>query len=285
MRPSYLQPEALQTFIRTALAEDIGPGDYSSLAAIPAETQGKANLLIKESGILAGMELAGMIFTAVDPRLTVTFFKKDGDPVEVGDIGLSVAGPAASILSAERLVLNCLQRMSAIATKTHRLSALIAHTSAKLLDTRKTTPNFRLAEKWAVHIGGGTNHRFALYDRVMLKDNHVDFAGGIKEAILRTQAYLQENKLSLAIEVETRTLKEVEEVLAVGGIDCIMLDNMDIPTLKEAVKLVGGRFPLEASGGITELNLVAIAECGVDFISMGALTHAVKSLDLSLKAY
>jgi len=285
MRPSYLQPEALQTFIRTALAEDIGPGDYSSLAAIPAQTQGKANLLIKESGILAGMELAGMIFTAVDPRLIVTFFKKDGDAVEVGDIGLSVAGPAASILSAERLVLNCLQRMSAIATKTHRLSALIAHTSAKLLDTRKTTPNFRLAEKWAVHIGGGTNHRFALYDRVMLKDNHVDFAGGIKEAILRTQAYLQENKLSLAIEVETRTLKEVEEVLAVGGIDCIMLDNMDIPTLKEAVKLVGGRFPLEASGGITELNLVAIAECGVDFISMGALTHAVKSLDLSLKAY
>lgn len=285
MRPSYLQPEALQTFIRTALAEDIGPGDYSSLAAIPAETQGKANLLIKESGILAGMELAGMIFTAVDPRLIVTFFKKDGDAVEVGDIGLSVAGPAASILSAERLVLNCLQRMSAIATKTHRLSALIAHTSAKLLDTRKTTPNFRLAEKWAVHIGGGTNHRFALYDRVMLKDNHVDFAGGIKEAILRTQAYLQENKLSLAIEVETRTLKEVEEVLAVGGIDCIMLDNMDIPALKEAVRLVGGRFPLEASGGITELNLVAIAECGVDFISMGALTHAVKSLDLSLKAY
>jgi nicotinate-nucleotide pyrophosphorylase (carboxylating) len=285
MRPSYLQPEALQTFIRTALAEDIGPGDYSSLAAIPAQTQGKANLLIKESGILAGMELAGMIFTAVDPRLIVTFFKKDGDAVEVGDIGLSVAGPAASILSAERLVLNCLQRMSAIATKTHRLSALIAHTSAKLLDTRKTTPNFRLAEKWAVHIGGGTNHRFALYDRVMLKDNHVDFAGGIKEAILRTQAYLQENKLSLAIEVETRTLKEVEEVLAVGGIDCIMLDNMDIPTLKEAVRLVGGRFPLEASGGITELNLVAIAECGVDFISMGALTHAVKSLDLSLKAY
>ena len=285
MRPSYLQPEALQTFIRTALAEDIGPGDYSSLAAIPAQTQGKANLLIKESGILAGMELAGMIFTAVDPRLIVTFFKKDGDAVEVGDIGLSVAGPAASILSAERLVLNCLQRMSAIATKTHRLSALIAHTSAKLLDTRKTTPNFRLAEKWAVHIGGGTNHRFALYDRVMLKDNHVDFAGGIKEAILRTQAYLQENKLSLAIEVETRTLKEVEEVLAVGGIDCIMLDNMDIPNLKEAVKLVGGRFPLEASGGITELNLVAIAECGVDFISMGALTHAVKSLDLSLKAY
>ena len=285
MRPSYLQPEALQAFIRAALAEDIGPGDYSSLAAIPAETQGKANLLIKESGILAGTELAGLIFTAVDPRLAVTFFKKDGDAVKVGNLGLSVAGPAASILSAERLVLNCLQRMSAIATKTHRLSALIAHTSAKLLDTRKTTPNFRLAEKWAVHIGGGTNHRFALYDRVMLKDNHVDFAGGIKKAILGTQAYLQENELPLAIEVETRSLKEVEEVLAVGGIDCIMLDNMDIPTLKEAVKLVGGRFPLEASGGITELNLVAIAECGVDFISMGALTHAVKSLDLSLKAY
>jgi nicotinate-nucleotide pyrophosphorylase (carboxylating) len=285
MRPTYLSTDAIQAFIRTALAEDIGPGDYSSLAAIPAETQGKANLLIKEPGILAGMELAGLIFSAVDPRLVVTFFKQDGDAVEVGDVGLSVYGPAASILSAERLVLNCLQRMSAIATKTQRLNALISHTAAKLMDTRKTTPNFRLAEKWAVHIGGGMNHRFALYDQVMLKDNHVDFAGGIKEAILRTQAYLHDNALPLAIEVETRTLKEVEEVLAVGGIDCIMLDNMDISTLKEAVKLVGGRFPLEASGGITELNLVAVAECGVDFISMGALTHAVKSLDLSLKAY
>lgn len=284
MKPSYLTPEALQIFIQSALSEDIGPGDYSSLASIPAEKTGKAQLLIKDEGILAGVELAGEIFAAVDPRLEVEFLKKDGDNVQFGDIGLTVSGSSASILSAERLVLNCMQRMSGIATKTHRLTQLIAHTNTGLMDTRKTTPNFRMMEKWAVYIGGGVNHRFALYDLVMLKDNHVDFAGGIRPAIERTRTYLSENKLDLKIEIETRNLDEVREVLEVGGIDYIMLDNMDYDTMKAAVKLIDGRFLTEASGGITEETLPLVAECGVDFISMGALTYSVTALDMSLKA-
>ncbi|GMQ25362.1 carboxylating nicotinate-nucleotide diphosphorylase [Algoriphagus sp. oki45] len=285
MKPPYLTPEALQSFITAALQEDIGPGDYSSLAAIPDGKKGQARLLIKEPGILAGVELATYIFQAVDPQLRVELLKKDGDPVEAGDIGFLVFGPSASILSAERLVLNCMQRMSAVATKTHRLTQLISHTKARLMDTRKTTPNFRLMEKWAVLIGGGVNHRFALYDMIMLKDNHVDFAGGIRQAIERTKKYLEENQLKLKIEVETRNLEEVEEVLQVGGVDYIMLDNMDLDTMKEAVKRINGRMGTEASGGITESNLVEVAECGVDYISMGALTHSVSSLDISLKAF
>lgn len=285
MRPSYLTPETLQQFIKSALAEDIGPGDFSSLAAIPSEKIGKARLIIKDDGILAGVEMAVLIFAAVDPKIQVNLLKKDGDTVSAGDIGLTVEGPAASILSAERLVLNCMQRMSAIATKTHRLSRLIAHTKAKLMDTRKTTPNFRLMEKWAVHIGGGVNHRFALYDMVMLKDNHVDFAGGIREAITRTKKYLTENNLNLKIEIETRNLDEVRQVIEVGGVDYIMLDNMDYTTMREAVGMIGGKFSTEASGGITEETLPKVAECGVDYISMGALTHSVSSLDISLKAF
>lgn len=284
MKPAYLTPESLQNFIQSALLEDIGPGDYSSLASIPEGKTGKAKLLIKDDGILAGVELAGEIFKAVDPRLEVQFLKKDGDPVKVGDVGLVVSGPSASILSAERLVLNCMQRMSAIATKTHRLSQMISHTKAKLMDTRKTTPNFRLMEKWAVLIGGGVNHRFALYDMVMLKDNHVDFAGGIRAAIDRTKKYLSDHSLKLKIEIETRNLAEVKEVLAVGGVDYIMLDNMDYSTMREAVRLIDGKYSTEASGGITENTLAAVAECGVDYISMGALTHSVSSLDISLKA-
>jgi nicotinate-nucleotide pyrophosphorylase (carboxylating) len=284
MKPAYLTPESLQNFIQSALLEDIGPGDYSSLASIPEGKTGKAKLLIKDDGILAGVELAGEIFKAVDPRLEVQFLKKDGDPVKAGDVGLVVSGPSASILSAERLVLNCMQRMSAIATKTHRLSQLISHTKAKLMDTRKTTPNFRLMEKWAVLIGGGVNHRFALYDMVMLKDNHVDFAGGIRAAIERTKKYLAENGLDLKIEIETRDLDEVRQVLEVGEVDYIMLDNMDYDTMREAVRMIDGKYSTEASGGITEETLSAVAECGVDFISMGALTHSVSSLDISLKA-
>ena len=284
MKPSYLTPEALQFFITSALIEDIGPGDYSSLAAIPAGKTGKAQLLIKDDGILAGVELAGEIFNAVDPVLQIEFLRKDGDEVKFGDIGLVVSGPSASILSAERLVLNCMQRMSGIATKTHRLTQLISHTKTRLMDTRKTTPNFRLMEKWAVHIGGGVNHRFALYDMVMLKDNHVDFAGGIRAAVERTRRYLSDHHLTLKIEIETRSLDEVKEVLEVGGVDFIMLDNMDYDTMKEAVRIIDGRFSTEASGGITEETLVQVAECGVDFISMGALTHSVTSLDISLKA-
>jgi nicotinate-nucleotide pyrophosphorylase (carboxylating) len=229
--------------------------------------------------------MAELIFSTVDPRLEVTLLKKDGDQVSAGDIGLIVSGPSVSILSAERLVLNCMQRMSAIATKTHQLTQLILHTKARLMDTRKTTPNFRLMEKWAVHIGGGVNHRFALYDMIMLKDNHVDFAGGIREAITRTKKYLAENGLNLKIEIETRNLNEVKEVLEVGGIDSIMLDNMDYATMREAVRMIDGKYSTEASGGITEETLAAVAECGVDYISMGALTHSVSSLDISLKAF
>jgi nicotinate-nucleotide pyrophosphorylase (carboxylating) len=285
MKPAYLTPQALQNFISSALSEDIGPGDYSSLASIPEGKQGKARLIIKDQGILAGVEMASLIFSAVDPRLTVQLLKKDGDQVEPGDIGLVVSGSSASILSAERLVLNCMQRMSAIATKTHQLTQLILHTKARLMDTRKTTPNFRLMEKWAVHIGGGMNHRFALYDMIMLKDNHVDFAGGIREAITRTKKYLSDNSLNLKIEIETRNLEEVGQVLEVGGVDFIMLDNMDYATMREAVQLIDGKYRTEASGGITEETLAAVAECGVDYISMGALTHSVSSLDISLKAF
>ena len=285
MKPAYLTPESLQKFIQSALLEDIGPGDYSSLASIPEGKTGRAQLLIKDDGILAGVELAREIFKAVDHRLEVEFFKKDGDEVKSGDVGLIVSGPSSSILSAERLVLNCMQRMSAIATKTHRLSQLISYTKAKLMDTRKTTPNFRLMEKWAVLIGGGVNHRFALYDMVMLKDNHVDFAGGIRSAIERTKKYLAENNLDLKIEIETRNLEEVRKVLEVGGVNYIMLDNMDYATMREAVRIIDGKYSTEASGGITEETLAAVAECGVDYISMGALTHSVSSLDISLKAF
>jgi nicotinate-nucleotide pyrophosphorylase (carboxylating) len=285
MRPAYLTEESIHNFISAALAEDIGRGDYSSLASISQNQIGRARLLIKGEGILAGLEMAKRIFEAVDPELEVKLLLMEGDSVHIGDIGLTVEGAAGSILSAERLVLNCMQRMSGIATLTHRLTQKILHTKARLMDTRKTTPNFRLMEKWAVHIGGGVNHRFALYDMVMLKDNHVDFAGGIRQAIERTKAYLEANQLALKIEVETRNLREVEEVIQVGGIDCIMLDNMDYDTMRAAVKLIGDKFLTEASGGITEENLVQVADCGVDFISMGALTHSVKSMDISLKAY
>jgi nicotinate-nucleotide pyrophosphorylase (carboxylating) len=280
-----LTEESLNNFISSALAEDIGKGDYSSLASIPQNQIGRARLLIKGEGILAGIEIAKRIFEAVDPELEVKLLLSESDPVKMGDIGLTVKGSAGSILSAERLVLNCMQRMSGIATLTHRLTQKILHTKARLMDTRKTTPNFRLMEKWAVHIGGGVNHRFALYDMIMLKDNHVDFAGGIRQAIERTKAYLEANQLALKIEVETRNLREVAEVIQVGGIDCIMLDNMDYDTMRAAVKLIGDKFLTEASGGITEENLVQVAECGIDFISMGALTHSVKSMDISLKAF
>lgn len=284
MRPEYLTDESLQKFISAAFLEDIGPGDYSSLAAIPEGKTGKAKLLIKGEGIVAGLEMAEMIFKAFDPNLSVEVLLKDGDEVTFGDIGLIISGSSKSILSAERLVLNCMQRMSGIATITHRLTQKIIHTKARLMDTRKTTPNFRLMEKWAVHIGGGLNHRFALYDMIMLKDNHVDFAGGIRAAIERTHAYLSENNLQLKIEIETRNLEEVKEVIEVGGVDYVMLDNMDYATMKTAVTLIAGRFGTEASGGITEDTLTEVANCGVDFISMGALTHSVKSLDISLKA-
>ncbi|GAB4132836.1 MAG: carboxylating nicotinate-nucleotide diphosphorylase [Raineya sp.] len=284
MRPDYASDKALARLIKNALAEDIGDGDHSSLAAVPAQATGKAQLIIKDEGILAGIELAQLIFAMVDRKLQVKVNIEDGAKVQKGDIGLIVQGKAQSILQAERLVLNCMQRMSGIATFTHKLKQKISHTKAQLLDTRKTTPNFRICEKWAVWIGGGKNHRFGLFDMVMLKDNHIDYAGGIRKAVEATKKYLKENNKDLRIEVETRNLREVEEALAVGGIDVIMLDNMDLATMREAVALIGEQAQTEASGGVTEETITAIAQCGVDFISVGALTHSVRSLDISLKA-
>ncbi len=281
---SFLTKQAVARFIVSALIEDLGNGDHSSMASIDPSQQASAQLIIKSPGILAGVELADQIFNTVNNCLKVELLKKDGDLVSPGDIGLIVKGKAQSILAAERLVLNCMQRMSGIATYTRYLTSLISDTSAKLLDTRKTTPNFRLPEKWAVAIGGGQNHRFGLFDMIMLKDNHIDFAGGIGEAIEATKQYLDHNKLELKIEVETRTLKEVQEVLDSGGIDRIMLDNMSLADLSKAVLMINGHCETEASGSITEQTIAKVAATGVDYISVGALTHSVNSMDISLKA-
>lgn len=283
-RPPYLTDEAISNFIKSALHEDIGEGDHSSQGAVSKSTQNKARLLIKDDGIIAGLELAEKIFHQFDPSLKIQFFKQDGDIVSKGEIAFTVEGSARAILSTERLVLNCIQRMSGIATYTQKLLRLIEGTKAQLMDTRKTTPNFRLMEKWAVAIGGGRNHRFALYDMVMLKDNHNDMAGGIKHSIENTKAYLKAINKSLKIEVETRSLAEVGEVLATGGIDVIMLDNMSLEEMRKAVIIINGKYKTEASGGISESGLRLVAETGVDYISVGALTHSVRSFDLSLKA-
>lgn len=285
MRPDYITFQFFQQFIQSALAEDIGDGDHSTLASIPPAAIKRARLLVKEDGILAGVEVAVEIFNFFDPALRLDIKLPDGSVIKKGDVAFTVEGPARSILTSERLVLNCMQRMSAIATKTHRLSSLIEGTRARILDTRKTTPNFRLLEKWAVLIGGGLNHRIGLFDMIMLKDNHIDMSGGIEQAIIQTKDYLRARNKNLKIEIETRSLEEVKRVLKVGGIDIIMLDNMDLKTMKEAVSLIGGRYQTEASGGITENTIRDIAECGVDFISVGALTHSIHSLDLSLKAF
>lgn len=281
----YITPHFLEQFITSALAEDIGDGDHSTVASIPANAKSKARLLIKEEGILAGVELAQQIFKRFDPSLMVTITHRDGDSIAKGDVAFTVEGPSRSILTTERLVLNCMQRMSGIATLTKQLCGLVQGTKATLLDTRKTTPNFRLLEKWAVLIGGGQNHRIGLFDMIMLKDNHIDMAGGIEQAILRTKEYLRATNKNLKIEIETRNLKEVEEVLRVGDVDVIMLDNMSLHELQQAVWLINGRYKTEASGGITPESIRKVAECGVDFISVGALTHSVKSIDMSLKAY
>lgn len=285
MKPSYITPQFLKQFVTSAFAEDVGDGDHSTLASIPASAKSKAKLLVKDEGILAGVELAESIFHQFDSTLTLDIKLRDGDFVKKGDIAFTVEGPARSILTTERLVLNCMQRMSGIATLTNRLVNLVKGTKAVLLDTRKTTPNFRLLEKWAVVIGGAQNHRIGLFDMVMLKDNHIDMAGDMEQAILKTKEYLRATNKKLKVEVETRSLKEVEEVLRIGEVDIIMLDNMGIDEMKRAVWLINGRYKTEASGGITEETIRSIAECGVDFISVGALTHSVKSLDLSLKAF
>ena len=275
----------INEFIIAALAEDIGIGDHTSLACIQRAALGKAKLLVKEDGIAAGIELANSIFHQVDSELKVTVYILDGNPIKVGDIVLEVTGSCRSILTAERLVLNCAQRMSGIATLTSKFVDQVKGTNAKLLDTRKTTPLFRYMEKWAVRIGGGYNHRFGLYDMIMIKDNHVDYAGGIKNAIEFATNYIKEKQLTLKIEIETRNLTEVKEVLNAGGVDRIMLDNFSIPELRAAVLLINNAYETEASGGINLNSIRSFAETGVDFISCGALTHSAHNLDLSLKAF
>jgi len=275
----------LQLIIANAIREDVGPGDYSSLACIPASATGRAKLIVKDNGILAGVEFAQQVFTHVDPNLTIEVFIQDGIPVQYGDIAFHVSGSSQSILKAERLVLNAMQRMSAIATKTVSYVKLLEGTGTKVLDTRKTTPGIRAIEKWAVKIGGGENHRFALYDMIMLKDNHIDFAGGITPAIQKTQEYLKANNLDLKIIVEARDINEVREIIANPGIHRILLDNFDYEQTREAVALIGDYCQTESSGGINEQTMRHYAECGVDYISSGALTHSIYNMDLSLKAF
>lgn len=279
-----MDKELVDQFIINSLAEDVGDGDHTSLATIVAGTQGKAKLLVKDEGILAGVELAVEIFHMVDANLKTNIFLNDGAKVKYGNIAFEVEGDAQNILKAERLVLNCMQRMSGIATKTREIVDLLQGTNTRVLDTRKTTPGMRYFEKWAVRIGGGTNHRFGLYDMILIKDNHVDYSGGIREAIENAQEYIGKQNKKLAIEIEVRNMEELEEVLQTGGINRILLDNFKFSDLREAVNIIEGRYITEASGGITIDNIREFAACGVDYISVGALTHSVKSLDLSLKA-
>lgn len=279
------QVELLDEIIKNALNEDLGDGDHSSLACVPENATGKAQLIVKDTGIIAGIELAERIFNLYDSALKVEVFVKDGTFVQPGQIAFEVSGKSRSILATERLVLNFMQRMSGIATQTHAIVKRIEGLNTKLLDTRKTTPGIRLLEKWAVRIGGGHNHRYALYDMIMLKDNHIDYSGGIEQAIKRTNDYLKEQNKSLKIEIEVRNQDELRQVLAVGQVDRIMLDNFTPAEIKTVLPDIPKQFEVEASGGITIDNIRDYAETGVDFISVGALTHSFKSLDMSLKAY
>jgi len=272
----------LDELIQMALREDIGDGDHSTLACIPPDATGTAKMVAKQDGILCGAEVGERVFHLVDPTLKVTLLKHDGDNVKIGDLLMLIEGHSGSILTAERTALNYMQRLSGIATETHRMVQMLEGLNTRLLDTRKTTPNMRLLEKYAVACGGGTNHRIGLYDMVMLKDNHIDFAGGIEAAIDRTRQYLKEKGKNLRIEIEVRNLDELERVMQHGGIDRIMLDNFDVETLRKAVKRIDGKYETEASGGITDQTLRKYAETGVDFISVGALTHHIKSMDISL---
>ena len=274
----------LELIITNAIREDIGDGDHTSLSCIPDDAKGKAKLLVKDEGIIAGVEFAKKVFSYVDPNLKVETFIHDGEEVKYGDIVFHVSGKSQSILMAERLVLNAMQRMSAIATKTAFFANLLKGTKTKVLDTRKTTPGIRALEKWAVKIGGGENHRFALYDMIMIKDNHIDFAGGITAAIRKTKKYLAEKKIDIKIIVEARSLQEIKEILSNEGVYRILIDNFNYKDTKKAVALIGSSCLTESSGGINEKTIRKYADCGVDFISSGALTHSVYNLDLSLKA-
>lgn len=274
----------IEIIIANAVREDVGPGDYSSLACIPENAFGKAKLLVKDKGVLAGVEFARLVFKHIDPRLRINVLIQDGKTVKFGDVAFEVQGPQQSILKSERIVLNAMQRMSAIATKTDYFVQMLKGTNTKILDTRKTTPGIRALEKWAVTIGGGVNHRFALYDVIMLKDNHIDFAGGVTEALKLTSEYIKHHELDLKIIVEARDLDEIKAILQHGGADRILIDNFNIQETKEAVALIGDLCQTESSGGIDEVTLRHYAECGVDYISSGALTHSVYNMDLSLKA-
>ncbi len=284
MIPKEQFEKEIEIIIKNAIREDVGDGDHSSLACIPESARGKAKLLVKDEGILAGVDFARRVFQEVDPSLSMEILLEDGSKINPRDIAFYIEGSSRSILKAERLVLNAMQRMSAIATKTRTFVEKLDGTNAKILDTRKTTPGIRALEKWAVKIGGGENHRFALYDMIMLKDNHIDFAGGVKTAIKKTQDYLQNNHLDLKIIVEARNLREIREILEMEGVHRILIDNFSYEDTKKAVQLIDGKCQTESSGGITLETARKYAECGVDFISSGALTHSVHNLDLSLKA-
>lgn len=276
--------QEINLIIANAIREDVGDGDHSSLACIPVSAKGKAKLLVKDDGVIAGIDFARQVFAYIDSKMQVETLIADGSKVKYGDIAFFVSGSSQSILKAERLVLNAMQRMSAIATKTNSFVKLLEGTPTKILDTRKTTPGIRALEKWAVKIGGGENHRFALYDMIMLKDNHIDFAGGITKAIVKTQKYLKKTERNLKIIVEARNLKEIEEILKNDGVYRILIDNFNYEDTKQAVKMIGNQCLTESSGGINEKTIRKYAECGVDYISSGALTHSVYNMDLSLKA-
>jgi len=283
LQPKYIVMK-IDEIVSLALKEDLGNGDHTSQSTIPAEATGRAELLIKEDGVIAGIDVAKEVFRQVDPSLKFVGLLDDGQKVRRGDIAFTVSGRSISILSGERLALNFLQRMSGIATSTQKMTELLKGTNTRLLDTRKTTPNLRMLEKYAVKAGGGHNHRFGLYDMILIKDNHVDFSGGIPQALEATKKYLTEKGLDLKIEIEVRDFNELNQVLGIGGVDRIMLDNFTVDGLRSAIKLIKGRFETEASGGITIDTIRQYAETGVDFISVGALTHHIKSLDMSLKA-
>ena len=274
----------IDLIIANAIREDVGDGDHSSIACIPEDAEGKAKLLVKDTGTIAGVEFASLVFNHVDPEMEMEVRIADGEKVNYGDIAFYISGRSRSILLAERLVLNAMQRMSAIATKTRYFADLLEGTGTQILDTRKTTPGIRALEKWAVKIGGGENHRFALYDMIMLKDNHIDFAGGIPEAIRKTHTYLKENKKDLKIIVEARNLDEVRQILSEEGVHRILLDNFSYEDTRKAVEMIGSKCQTESSGGINENTIVQYAACGVNYISSGALTHSVYNMDLSLKA-
>ncbi|SHF91950.1 carboxylating nicotinate-nucleotide diphosphorylase [Dysgonomonas macrotermitis] len=284
-RPAYVTDERLRHFISEAIKEDVADGDHSTLASVPANMIRRAHLIIKDNCILAGIDLAQEIFHYYDRDLQIEVLKKDGEAVKKGDIAFIVSGSARSILTMERFVLNCMQRMSGIATYAHDTAKLVEGTKTKILDTRKTTPNFRMCEKWAVYIGGAQNHRFGLYDMIMLKDNHNDYAGGITASVTSTVKYLKEKGKQMLIDVETRNLDEVKEALATQAVDIIMLDNMSLAEMKDAVELIGGAAKTEASGGITKEGVQAIAAAGVDYISSGAIIYAAPVKDMSLKAF